>query len=746
MVSSTTILPDITAPGGNSPRSTVNADNIPARLRALDQWVTWKYVTRNGKPTKVLHNPLTGANADATKRSSWGTFEQAWTAYIRPHSSYNGIGFVFSADDDLVGLDADHVKQEDGQLEPWVQEAITRVGSYAEFSPSGDGAHIILEAAGAAAVLEAGKRFGTLGFEAYTEDRFFTVTGHRIPNAATDVEQRPAEFRAVYDDLHALHGLLQRVTAKAKTDDGFRALWAGGSSGYDNDVSAADLALCSKLAWLFEGDAAAVDTAFRHSKRLRAKWTEMRGAETYGAKTVRMAVESYQSSPKTQAGTGNGNRLPDQEDAALWLRDNAAQALAYDRHAETWRSYTGACWEALEPESTGLYTTVTEALTAVGVRRTPRNVADTLKMARRHMLRTFVSRGQLIAFKNGTLDVDTQGLRTHRPEEGLTFSLPYEYTPGLDTLVIDAFLDQCIPDKVAQAAYKTHAGLSLLGDKSFHHALLLVGAPGTGKTTALRLYNLLLGQPENGFADGAIFQREHEGLLARAAYRDWRGMALDEFPAEALKSDDMFKAMTAHSGVQSRTHNAPPVTGQWEPKTLIASNDIPQFNDRTGAIKRRLLVIACPNTLEGLQDGHLTDKLRGELGAFVAQCLAAAMEALATRLYPVSPMMREAYEEIATEGDALKAFVAERCTLTVDTRAECRVLSSKLYEAWRLWSQDNGSERYTGSNIKFSKRIRAYAPWKIEPRKVAGGTELVGIGLQDAVHSAGGDRFLTMVK
>ncbi len=732
---STDSIPNTSPRVGNLTKDIqVNPNTIPARLKALDQWVTWQYITRAGKSTKVLHNPQTGAKADATERSSWGTFEQAWGAYSRPHSSYSGVGFVFSADDDLVGLDADHVKQEDGQLEPWVQEAITRVSSYAEFSPSGEGAHIILEAAGAAAVLEAGKRFGTLGFEAYTEDRFFTVTGQRIPDAATDVEQRPEEFRAVYADLHALHVILQKVMAKANTDDAFKALWAGDNSGYDDDDSRGDLALCSKLAWVLEGDTEAIDKAFRHSKRLRAKWTEKRGSDTYGAQTVRKAVERYQSSPKAQAGTGNGNRLPDQEDAALWLKDNATQGLAYDRQVETWRSYTGACWEALEPESTGLYTIVTEALTAVGVRRTPRNVVDTLKMARRHMLRTFSSSGRLIAFENGTLEVDTQGLREHRPEDSLTFSLPYAYTPHTDTPIIDAFLDQCMPDKVAQAAYRTHAGLSLLGNKEFHYALLLLGAPGTGKTTALRLYNMVLGQSENEFADGAIFQREHEGMLARAAYRDWRGMALDEFPAEALKSEDMFKAMTAHSGVQSRMHNAPPITGQWGPKTIIATNDIPQFNDRTGAIKRRLLVIGCPQVIDGVQDHKLTTKLGTELGAFVAQCLAAALEAVDTGRYPISPTMLEAYEEIATEGDALKAFVDERCELTVNTGADCRVLSSRLYEAWKLWSQDNGSERYTGSNISFSKRARAYAPWKIETHRDTKGAWLRGIGLKDVAE------------
>jgi len=109
-VLSTVSIPNTAASGEKLPQEIqVNPNTIPARLKAANQWVVWHYVTRGGGRTKVLQNPRTGHNADTTKRETWGTFEQAWTAYTRPHSSYSGVGFVFSADDDLVGLDFDKV-------------------------------------------------------------------------------------------------------------------------------------------------------------------------------------------------------------------------------------------------------------------------------------------------------------------------------------------------------------------------------------------------------------------------------------------------------------------------------------------------------------------------------------------------------------------------------------------------------------------------------------------------------------
>ena len=38
----------------------VQFDNIPAKLQELNQWVVWKWETRNGKRTKPLYNARTG--------------------------------------------------------------------------------------------------------------------------------------------------------------------------------------------------------------------------------------------------------------------------------------------------------------------------------------------------------------------------------------------------------------------------------------------------------------------------------------------------------------------------------------------------------------------------------------------------------------------------------------------------------------------------------------------------------------
>src|SRR5690606_3258575 len=111
-----------------------------------DQWVCWRYVTRNGKPTKKPFNARTGAAADSTNPETWSAFEEAVGTYERD-KHFAGIGYVFSKDDPYCGVDLDKcLDAETGEIKPWGLEFIELLASYTEISPSGTGVKAIVEA------------------------------------------------------------------------------------------------------------------------------------------------------------------------------------------------------------------------------------------------------------------------------------------------------------------------------------------------------------------------------------------------------------------------------------------------------------------------------------------------------------------------------------------------------------------------------------------------------------------------
>lgn len=79
--------------------------------------------------------------------------------------------------------------------------------------------------------------------------------------------------------------LIERIIKSTQADK-FLRLWNGDTSGYPSH-SEADMALCRMLAFWTGGDSARVDSLFRQSGLMRAKWDrDLRPGYTYGSWTI----------------------------------------------------------------------------------------------------------------------------------------------------------------------------------------------------------------------------------------------------------------------------------------------------------------------------------------------------------------------------------------------------------------------------------------------------------------------------
>jgi hypothetical protein len=165
---------------------------IPAELTSRPQWVTWRYETRDKKPTKVPYRP-SGQRASSTDPKTWTSFEQANAAAKR----FDGIGFVFAKDDPYTGVDFDGVIDPDtGEVHPDAAELVQELNSYTELSPSRTGAHVLVKATkNGFPHSSTSKTPWEKKFEVYDQGRFFTFTGKRLNERG--IEPRQAELDRV---------------------------------------------------------------------------------------------------------------------------------------------------------------------------------------------------------------------------------------------------------------------------------------------------------------------------------------------------------------------------------------------------------------------------------------------------------------------------------------------------------------------------------------------------------------------
>lgn len=147
-------------------------DNIPPEMKAVNNWVCWKFQKRNGRKTKIPYNPKTGGMAKSNNPKTWASYETAVNALSG--GTYDGIGFELGSSP-FVGIDIDHCI-EGGAVNKEAQKIIDDFTGYVELSPSGAGVHIIVKADIADGK---GRRKGNI--EIYPAGRFFTVTGNVIP-------------------------------------------------------------------------------------------------------------------------------------------------------------------------------------------------------------------------------------------------------------------------------------------------------------------------------------------------------------------------------------------------------------------------------------------------------------------------------------------------------------------------------------------------------------------------------------
>lgn len=189
---------------------------IPDSLKQLNQWVVWRYESRGDKPTKVPYQ-VSGQHASSTDPLTWCSFKDALAAY-QLDRKWSGIGLVFSAIDDLVGIDLDDCIDDEGEVLAWAQQIIDDCDTYTEISPSGRGVKMWVRGhlpgdRGRRAEMGAGH------LEVYSQGRYFTVTGDRLVGTPSEVQDAQEAIDLISTLLPKRAGNLETATRPIEASD-----------------------------------------------------------------------------------------------------------------------------------------------------------------------------------------------------------------------------------------------------------------------------------------------------------------------------------------------------------------------------------------------------------------------------------------------------------------------------------------------------------------------------------------------
>jgi putative DNA primase/helicase len=314
----------------------------------------------------------------------------------------------------------------------------------------------------------------------------------------------------------------------------------------------------------------------------------------------------------------------------------------------------------------------------------------------------------IIAFKNGLVDIETGQFKEHSVSFWNHHCLGFDYNPAAKAERWEQYLHEVLPDDEEGQNFLEEFGGYCMGWKNkFHKAALLHGKPRAGKGTYAWTMEQMVGATAytalniNTWASG-------ENSAANII-----GKKVLCFPDVRLKPGKQYGENWDPGGLDQKSIGMMlMITGgdrlpvgikydkfKWEGhvlgKIIYISNEIPTFNDPSGALPERFIGVEFPRNLEeeGVRDPDLQSKLVPELSG-------------------IANRMMEGYRRLMSRGHFIepKAGRIIRAKVNAKTEPELAFFDAclafdvgdtipqwVLWPAWEYWCRKMGQHRLLNS-------------------------------------------------
>lgn len=293
----------------------------------------------------------------------------------------------------------------------------------------------------------------------------------------------------------------------------------------------------------------------------------------------------------------------------------------------------------------------------------------------------------LIACKNGLLDVETRELIPHSPDFFCVNVLPFDFDPTAPKPKRwFKFLDEVWPgdDEEPENTLQEFFGLALIGDTSYQKIIMPVGPPRSGKGTIARTLTALLGV-ENVASPTMASLGTNFGLAPLINKRlaivpDARLGSRSRQAVEHLLSISGEDTLTIDRKYQDHW------TGKIKALVLILTNELPKFSDASGALASRFIPLMFKESFLGREQLNLEQMLQPEMPGILNWSLK-GLDYLRERGYFKMPQSSlAAVRQLQELSAPVTTFVQECCVIDPHQKIE----KALLYKEWKDWCEKEG--------------------------------------------------------
>ncbi len=323
--------------------------------------------------------------------------------------------------------------------------------------------------------------------------------------------------------------------------------------------------------------------------------------------------------------------------------------------------------------------------------------------------RMFDERPDLLNSANGTFDFSDRSIkfRAHDPNDRLTKTTGTIYDPDAKAPTFERTIAQQLPHDDTRRFFQKLAGLMLTGQHMEELLVLIYGPGGTGKSTTLGIFGDMMGDYATPVPEG-VFTHSRRGSnpdYAKALLQGMRLATLVETSSGNAWESAAVKNATGGDPMTARPIYGSPITFRPQFLLMVATNDLPEVEDRSDGFWRRAKLIHFNVQFpEGEADTELRGKLRAEMSGILNWALDGLRMYFAEGLDTPDAVRRDV-ERYRQETDHVGTFIAER----LEVREGAKVASSRMFEEWSAWARARNVD--PGSLTKCGQQFKAHLKW-----------------------------------
>lgn len=302
-----------------------------------------------------------------------------------------------------------------------------------------------------------------------------------------------------------------------------------------------------------------------------------------------------------------------------------------------------------------------------------------------------------INFRNGMYDPVKKVMRPHKPEYLSINQIPHKYDENAeyDGTVADEFFKGIFPDAQDREMFFAYAGLCMSRDTSFQKFLIIIGVPGSGKSTAINMLIDAVGK-EN------VSSITLQDLNERFTPTELLGRLLNacaDLPKKALDQVDAIKRITGEDLVKGEYKGGKVFAFRSYAKLVFSANEMPvNLDEKSDAFYRRMISIEVIK--KGKEIPDLKQGLECSMPGFIRECVAALSRLYSSHQEIDSPNSKRLVHEFHREADNVQAFLDDR----IEMKKGERILRAELYRLYETYCIRN---RWTALSARsFYKNLR----------------------------------------